>query len=358
MKPLFFVHLGIASLVVVTAEKIGDPCQAQSVVCAFGNGNTPLYLKCDQGKYIQQSCPDDSICIGAQDNTVLCGYGRTPANVTISKPNTIISSADKQETIIPPFTSSFSVSSSTSATSFLAGSSSNVASSTFPPLPNQFASQIKTLSGNPHPTWSSQKQPQQQQLSSKPPYSLVHQPSNGDVVAVPVRPPTSTPLMTQKFPEPHWTADENKVEPIPVSVVPTFLDSPGAAFAPSTDRIGGIKAQRILSVIGNILMSQHAKPAAPTQTPLMLKNSNNSPVSLPPKPAASFPPVMECSPGQFVCEAHGARPLYFACDTVGMALPATCGNEEVCYQYGKSIICAPPGWRNLPPLLPPSPSYK
>ncbi|KAJ2325106.1 hypothetical protein GGH92_010526 [Coemansia sp. RSA 2673] len=54
-------------------------------------------------------------------------------------------------------------------------------------------------------------------------------------------------------------------------------------------------------------------------------------------------PVMSCTPGSFVCEAHGTRPAYFACDSVGVALPASCAANEVCYQYGQSILCDAPG---------------
>ncbi|KAJ1890116.1 hypothetical protein LPJ66_007664 [Kickxella alabastrina] len=50
-----------------------------------------------------------------------------------------------------------------------------------------------------------------------------------------------------------------------------------------------------------------------------------------------------CKPGQFVCEAHGLRPGFFACDSVGIPLPAVCGANEVCYQQGKSILCDAPG---------------
>ncbi|KAJ1878209.1 hypothetical protein LPJ57_003548 [Coemansia sp. RSA 486] len=50
-----------------------------------------------------------------------------------------------------------------------------------------------------------------------------------------------------------------------------------------------------------------------------------------------------CTPGQFVCEAHGLRPGYFACDSAGVALPAMCSTKEVCYQLERSILCAAPG---------------
>ncbi|ORX74180.1 hypothetical protein DL89DRAFT_264125, partial [Linderina pennispora] len=60
-------------------------------------------------------------------------------------------------------------------------------------------------------------------------------------------------------------------------------------------------------------------------------------------PYIPFRVPRSCRPGEFLCEAHGLRPGFFACDAGGLALPAACSINEVCYQYGRSILCDAPG---------------
>ncbi|KAJ2393995.1 hypothetical protein GGI23_004861, partial [Coemansia sp. RSA 2559] len=137
--------------------------------------------------------------------------------------------------------------------------------------------------------------------------------------------------------------------------------------------IGGIEAERVLSVVGGAIFSQLAlstgtesvERSAATSTAVepqhSIPPSSNSREeatnTMPPIiPLAAAPPHLDngpmanlpqpppvCNPGSFVCAMHGLDVGYFACDSAGLALPASCAANEVCYQYGQSILCAAPG---------------
>ncbi|KAJ2546834.1 hypothetical protein EV175_005455 [Coemansia sp. RSA 1933] len=89
--------------------------------------------------------------------------------------------------------------------------------------------------------------------------------------------------------------------------------------APAQSLIGGIEADRVLSVVGGILFSQLAQPTAAAADSAVTSSA--------------------VEPQQHSLASVG----YYACDAGGFALPATCGPNEVCYQYGQSILCGAPG---------------
>ncbi|KAI8325651.1 hypothetical protein GQ54DRAFT_295249 [Martensiomyces pterosporus] len=161
-----------------------------------------------------------------------------------------------------------------------------------------------------------------------------------------------------------------------------------SAIARFSDDLDGMDAKQVVSIIGNLIISQHKYTALPTfATPSSAPSAASNPLAtdapdrqmqtLVPQQTAGAtprvpPPIVPqaavelvrddsdhggegvvpyipyrapgtCSPGEFVCEAHGLRPGFFACDASGFALPAACAVNEVCYQYGRSILCDAPG---------------
>ncbi|KAJ2509202.1 hypothetical protein IWW47_000092 [Coemansia sp. RSA 2052] len=129
----------------------------------------------------------------------------------------------------------------------------------------------------------------------------------------------------------------------------------------SVAKIGGIDAPQVLSVIASAFIANRSDESASdsddeTSFMLSIESASNdvassavamsSVVRLSDSTSAAEvagAQIRTCNPGAFVCEAHGRHPMYFACDAVGMALPATCAANEVCYQYGQSILCDAPG---------------
>ncbi|KAJ2909778.1 hypothetical protein GGI21_001537 [Coemansia aciculifera] len=129
----------------------------------------------------------------------------------------------------------------------------------------------------------------------------------------------------------------------------------------SVTRIGGIEAPRVLSVIASAFIANHLEESTPDtddESPFLMSiddASDNATGSASTVSSAlrlsaiasttevARAQIRTCDPGSFICEAHGLRPMYFACDSVGMALPASCAVNEVCYQYGQSILCDAPG---------------
>ncbi|KAJ1647730.1 hypothetical protein LPJ64_000908 [Coemansia asiatica] len=171
----------------------------------------------------------------------------------------------------------------------------------------------------------------------------------------------------------------NEILPVPTGESDSIVLPEDAA----ADRIDDISVDQVLSVIGSVLISQRVDSLADTadtadvpspedNTSNALQDQESSSISEPGDQtsgesmvdeAASEAPTRSerqmsqtgaptytplstpaiCTPGQFVCEAHGLRRGYFACDSAGVALPAMCGAREVCYQLEKSILCAVPG---------------
>ncbi|KAJ2799959.1 hypothetical protein H4R21_003361, partial [Coemansia helicoidea] len=77
---------------------------------------------------------------------------------------------------------------------------------------------------------------------------------------------------------------------------------------------------------------------APTSTPPGPTAAEAGAVESPKKHRSGVPNKV-CAPGTFFCAEHGMRAEYFACDAVGLPLPASCGASNVCYQFGISILC-------------------
>ncbi|KAJ2346783.1 hypothetical protein GGF43_004907 [Coemansia sp. RSA 2618] len=124
-------------------------------------------------------------------------------------------------------------------------------------------------------------------------------------------------------------------------------DSPNVA-----GDIDGVAVDDALSVIGNAIFSQHpellSRPAATEPdlepTPQEIGTAMELPATRQPqRPTVARGGFGTCTPGNFVCEAHGLRPGYFACDSSGLALPASCGPTDVCYQHRQVIVCGAPG---------------
>ncbi|KAJ2721582.1 hypothetical protein GGI07_003873 [Coemansia sp. Benny D115] len=119
-------------------------------------------------------------------------------------------------------------------------------------------------------------------------------------------------------------------------------DSDGDTGA-DTDSGSGADADATASTeyVGNptVIYNEPEKQSTTLYSPTGLPVSSLVSVS----PAASlYTPLSRpamCTPGHFLCEAHGLRPGYFACDSGGVALPAVCAANEVCYQRDKTIIC-------------------
>ncbi|KAJ1846884.1 hypothetical protein IWW55_006276 [Coemansia sp. RSA 2706] len=126
--------------------------------------------------------------------------------------------------------------------------------------------------------------------------------------------------------------------------------------AGSAGDIDGMAADEVLSVIGNAIFSQHPELFSPTDdadvnaivdaapTPQKATTMRELPAARPPQsPTVARGGLGACIPGSFTCEAHGLRPGYFACDSAGLALPASCGAADVCYQRQHLIVCGAPG---------------
>ncbi|KAJ1826757.1 hypothetical protein LPJ56_002022, partial [Coemansia sp. RSA 2599] len=172
-----------------------------------------------------------------------------------------------------------------------------------------------------------------------------------------------------------------------IQPVPTGESDPEQPPEEMADKIDDMSVDQVLSVIGSVLISQRVDSmtgdaasaevaASPEDVGDMSQDQESSAVELAdqnsaesgtdeaaavtpatssqreivrpgqPSHTPAYTPLSTpavCTPGQFVCEAHGLRQGYFACDSAGIALPAVCGAKEVCYQLERSILCAVPG---------------
>ncbi|KAJ1902862.1 hypothetical protein GGI09_002549 [Coemansia sp. S100] len=154
------------------------------------------------------------------------------------------------------------------------------------------------------------------------------------------------------------------LKPLPsqTSTIPSFSSAPIATPSAHVARIGGIEVPRVLSVIASAFLAHRSgdyTSDSDEETPFMLsidKASTDAARSTTSMLSSAVSQSMQtssveparaqirvCNPGAFICEANGQRPMYFACDSLGMALPASCASNEVCYQYGDAILCDAPG---------------
>ncbi|KAJ2471065.1 hypothetical protein IWW56_006411, partial [Coemansia sp. RSA 2131] len=129
-------------------------------------------------------------------------------------------------------------------------------------------------------------------------------------------------------------------------------DKEDANSSNAADNIGGIAADDALSVIGSAIFSQHPElfsrsgAIAPDSEPTLQVDATAQELPAtrqPQRPTVARGGLGVCTPGSFICEAHGLRPGYFACDSGGLALPASCGLADVCYQHHQVIVCGAPG---------------
>ncbi|KAJ2753201.1 hypothetical protein GGI19_003305 [Coemansia pectinata] len=175
----------------------------------------------------------------------------------------------------------------------------------------------------------------------------------------------SSPIMTIARPanEIIWSTKTTWVlKPLPPHTSSISSSAPIATPFAHVSKIGGIDAPRVLSVIASAFLAHRSEDYmsdSDEETPFMLSIDRSSAdatsssasmlssvvrQSIPTSSAESArAQIRVCNPGSFICEANGQRPMYFACDSFGMALPASCASNEVCYQYGESILCDAPG---------------
>ncbi|KAJ2779574.1 hypothetical protein H4R18_003930 [Coemansia javaensis] len=141
----------------------------------------------------------------------------------------------------------------------------------------------------------------------------------------------STPPGMFRAAQPSSTASKHH----PTVAEDAVLDIPPAATGAEKENV--LEAGQVVPIIASVIFSQHpelfdhgASASRPAATP-----------PLPPvhQTAAPRKGIDTCRPGSFFCADHGAQPGYFACDAVGLPLPASCGANNVCYQFGRSILC-------------------
>ncbi|KAJ1797472.1 hypothetical protein LPJ59_003119 [Coemansia sp. RSA 2399] len=231
--------------------------------------------------------------------------------------------------------------------------------------------------------WAPVSQEPQRNSRDQPFLAATTIPTNSNNAARTPSPPSLQPGKAPTLPGTYYHPSlQRPPPPRPMAGPPHALQKDsGTNSVPAQPLIGGIEAERILSVVGGAIFSQLAlstaaeseersaatstvvepQHVAPPSSNLREEETNAMPpvVPLAPPPPPPSPPSQSdnnpmaylpqslpppvCNPGSFVCAVHGLDVGYFACDSAGLALPASCAANEVCYQYGQSILCAAPG---------------
>ncbi|PIA15847.1 hypothetical protein COEREDRAFT_87590 [Coemansia reversa NRRL 1564] len=385
-------------------SRAGDQCLPRAIFCADGNGKSPRYLKCIRGRLVEDVCVSNSICIGSKDTTIFCAadnFDKSADTQMIAVTTTVTVDVPFAQALHPsqPVTSHILWTSGIEPhiplpTMPLA----HIPPHSWTPLPSPAFPYITPVSPNTSPIvahaaqWKfhSQQTPDQhssilpvpsrpasQQYPQQPPHAplppafqsqiwpyLLPSSALGNVAsrapAAFASPHTSLPIyLGPQISRPEHTMpaklNPNALPHLHPTVPPTVSATPPIQLAVSKD-IDGIAADQILSVIGNAIFLQHPDILASGKDNVTGQNlglaSTPIPSILPPRQQATSQnqgttlheaKPGTCIPGNFFCQAHGLRPEYFACDSIGMPMPASCGPADVCYQFGRSIICGAPG---------------
>ncbi|KAI9469492.1 hypothetical protein BX667DRAFT_502398 [Coemansia mojavensis] len=369
------------------ASKPGDQCKPRTIFCADGDGQSPRYLKCVHGRLVEEYCVDNSICIGSKDTTVFCAVDDS------SPPKETTMTIRPLAHSLPPATHSKPY----------APSWPTQAATPPPPLlmPESKQSSVRPAAhGSPIvgnakavPPNYPQSQPPLHlaaataPVSSTPPQHGPVPPALQPQIPQNIRPaPASSRTYLQPPPTaqvPLLSIKPTLAQPAPVMFnhrpTPMFEAHPASLLAEEggemANDIDGIAASDVLSVVGEAILAHHpelmasgnSKPnmdsgdqedAVPSELPAtrpfdpsvelpatrLFDPSVELPATrLPERPAVARGGPGACTPGSFICEAHGLRPGYFACDSIGVALPASCGLTDVCYQHRQTIVCGAPG---------------
>ncbi|KAJ2851509.1 hypothetical protein IWW36_000993 [Coemansia brasiliensis] len=363
------------------SSKPGDQCKPRTIFCADGDGQSPRYLKCVHGRLVEEYCVNDSICIGSKDTTVFCAVDdSSPPPPQKETTLTIRPLAHS----LPPATHNKPYAPSWPAQTATAP----------PPPPLLLMPGLKQSSVPPAAHGSAivenTKVVPSHYPQSQPPLHLA-----ASTAPMPSAPPQHGPVPPDLQPQaplytqPAPVSSKMYLQPPPapqaplLSVKPTLAESapimlnhrptpmfeahPAPLLAEEgngiAEEIDGIAASDVLSVVGEAILAHHpelmasgnSKPnmdsgdqedAVPSELPAtrLFDPSVELPASrLPERPAVTRGGPGSCTPGSFICEAHGLRPGYFACDSIGVALPASCGLADVCYQHRQTIVCGAPG---------------
>ncbi|KAJ1995607.1 hypothetical protein GGI26_000866 [Coemansia sp. RSA 1358] len=416
----------------MATRNAGDSCQPQSIFCADGDGASARYLKCVHGELVEGFCPHDSMCVGSKGTTIICATdhpsnsidsrkAEEPSKATTTMTTTltvIVHSQPVYYTSAPVLVQSsmyiqpkppalllapksadhqMPMASTLSTTPLLNGSP------TLPFVQIEATHLSNTEQGQYRPAMSPQSIHQLLQHPALPTPSIQIKSHDQPIFVAPNiadykpisqhpspisfarnEPNVSPTGVSDPFhhhqlePQPRQQQQHQK-QPQPLSTMrpplamhPAMLQNSDNPIPKSTapSLIGGIEAGRLLSVVGNAILSRvtetpsvysvtqdtgtaepHVSTTSTTTTSALGAATGAAdvpgPLSRTPddymlySPQPLVPAI--CNPGSFVCARHGLESRYFACDSAGVAILATCAPNEACYQYGESILCSAPG---------------
>ncbi|KAJ2572903.1 hypothetical protein GGH19_004630 [Coemansia sp. RSA 1807] len=334
-----------------THTKAGDLCKPQTIFCADGDGQSPRYLKCIHGTLVEGSCVNNSICVGSKDTTIFCAIDNgMPAKDTTAMVRVLPQS--KQTALARPYMLP-------PPTPAVTGPPPLQLKHTLNPSP------IASAAHGPAAANSVQWSPPQN-LQSQPPNHLAVSTLKSTAPQQHVLPPPAPESQVWSYIQPPAASSVPQVtKPVQMlNIRPTSMfaaspapiddteDNENVNGSNAADNIGGIAADDALSIIGSAIFSQHPEllsrsgAIAPDSEPTLQVDATAQELPAtrqPQRPTVARGGLGVCTPGSFICEAHGLRPGYFACDSGGLALPASCGLADVCYQHHQVIVCGAPG---------------
>ncbi|KAJ2453646.1 hypothetical protein EV183_002050 [Coemansia sp. RSA 2336] len=358
-------------------SKPGDQCKPRTIFCADGDGQSPRYLKCVHGHLVEEYCVDNSICIGSKDTTVFCAVDDSspPKETTMTiRP---LAHSLPHATHSKPYAPSWPTQTAAVPPPLLLTPESK--QNSVPP-----AAHGSAIVGNAKavpPNYPQSQPPPHLAAAAAPVPSTPPQHGPVPPALQPQIPQNIRPASSMAYPQPPPTAQVPALsikpmlaQPAPVMFnhrpTPMFEAHPAPLLAEEGDEVAdyidGIAASDVLSVVGGAILAHHPElmaagdkeDAVPSELPAtrpfdpsvelpatrLFDPSVELPATrLPERPAVARGGPGACTPGSFVCEAHGLRPGYFACDSIGVALPASCGLTDVCYQHRQTIVCGAPG---------------